>query len=208
MSIPERRIGGQILVDQLIKQGVERLTCVPGESYLAVLDALHDAAIDVLVCRSEGGAAIMADAYGKLTGRPGICFVTRGPGATNASLGIHTAHQDSTPVILFIGQVGNDVVEREAFQEIDYRRMFGPMAKWVAQIDRADRVPEYLSHAFHTATSGRPGPVVLALPEDMQTDMATVPDTARYQRVAAHPGPAQMENLREMLFQAKQPMVI
>jgi acetolactate synthase I/II/III large subunit len=150
----------------------------------------------------------MADAYGKLTGRPGICFVTRGPGATNASLGIHTSFQDSTPVILFIGQVGGDVVEREAFQEIDYRRMFGQMAKWVAQIDRADRVPEYLSHAFHTAVSGRPGPVVLALPEDMQTDMATVPDTGRYQRVAAHPGAADMQKLRDMLAQSKRPMVI
>jgi acetolactate synthase-1/2/3 large subunit len=135
-------------------------------------------------------------------------MVTRGPGATNASLGIHTSFQDSTPVILFIGQVGNDVVEREAFQELDYRRMFGQMAKWVAQIDRADRVPEYISHAFHTATSGRPGPVVLALPEDMQTEMATVPDTGRYQRVAAHPGPGQMKQLREMLGAAQRPMVI
>jgi acetolactate synthase-1/2/3 large subunit len=150
----------------------------------------------------------MADAYGKLTGRPGICFVTRGPGATNASLGIHTAHQDSTPVILFIGQVGSGVVEREAFQEMDYRRMYGQMAKWVAQIDRADRVPEYLSHAFHTAVSGRPGPVVLALPEDMQTDMATVTDAGPYQRVASHPGPDNMRKLREMLESAQRPFVI
>jgi acetolactate synthase-1/2/3 large subunit len=202
------RSGAQILVDSLKIHGVDMAFGVPGESYLAVLDSLHDSDIRFIICRQEGGAANMADAYGKLTGRPGICFATRGPGATNASLGIHTSHQDSTPVILFIGQVGNDVVEREAFQEIDYRRMFGQMAKWVAQIDRADRVPEYLSHAFHTATSGRPGPVVLALPEDMQTDMATVPDTARYQRVAAHPGPAQMDKLREMLSQAKRPMVI
>ena len=150
----------------------------------------------------------MADAYGKLTGRPGICFVTRGPGATNASLGIHTAHQDSTPVILFIGQVGSGVVEREAFQEMDYRRMYGQMAKWVAQIDRADRVPEYLSHAFHTAVSGRPGPVVLALPEDMQTDVATVSDAGPYQRVASHPGPENMRKLREMLSEAQRPFVI
>jgi acetolactate synthase-1/2/3 large subunit len=164
------RSGAQLLVDALKVHGVDMVFGVPGESYLAVLDALYDAReqIRLVVCRQEGGMANMADAYGKLTGRPGVCFATRGPGATNASLGIHTAYQDSTPVILFIGQVGNDVVEREAFQEIDYRRMYGPMAKWVAQIDRADRVPEYLSHAFHTAVSGRPGPVVLALPEDMQ----------------------------------------
>ena len=201
------RSGAQILVDALKVHGVDMIFGVPGESYLAVLDSLHDARdqIKFVICRQEGGAANMADAYGKLTGRPGICFVTRGPGATNASLGIHTAYQDSTPVILFIGQVGNDVVEREAFQEIDYRRMYGPMAKWVAQIDRADRVPEYLSHAFHTAVSGRPGPVVLALPEDMQTDMATVADTGRYQRVTAHAETADMRKLREMLAQAQRP---
>jgi acetolactate synthase-1/2/3 large subunit len=202
------RSGAQILVDSLKIHGVDTAFGVPGESYLAVLDSMVDSGIKFVICRQEGGAANMADAYGKLTGQPGICMVTRGPGATNASLGIHTSHQDSTPVILFIGQVGNDVVEREAFQEIDYRRMFGPMAKWVAQIDRADRVPEYISHAFHTATSGRPGPVVLALPEDMQTQMATVPDTGRYQRVAAHPGADQMKQLREMLAQAQRPMVI
>jgi len=204
------RSGAKILVDALRIHGVDTAFGVPGESYLAVLDALHDVQDEIkfVICRQEGGAANMADAYGKLTGRPGICFVTRGPGATNASLGIHTSHQDSTPVILFIGQVGNDVVEREAFQEIDYRRMFGQMAKWVAQIDRADRVPEYISHAFHTAVSGRPGPVVLALPEDMQTEMATVQDTARYQRIAAHPGPGDMRKLRGMLADAQRPMVI
>jgi acetolactate synthase-1/2/3 large subunit len=204
------RSGAQILVDALKIHGVDMAFGVPGESYLAVLDSLYDARdqIKFIICRQEGGAANMADAYGKLTGRPGICFVTRGPGATNASLGIHTAHQDSTPVILFIGQVGNDVVEREAFQEIDYRRMYGPMAKWVAQIDRADRVPEYISHAFHTAVSGRPGPVVLALPEDMQTDTATVPDTGRYQRVAAHPGGEDMRKLRDMLAKAQRPLLI
>jgi acetolactate synthase I/II/III large subunit len=204
------RSGAQLLVDALKVHGVDMAFGVPGESYLAVLDSLYDARdqIKFVICRQEGGAANMADAYGKLTGRPGICFVTRGPGATNASLGIHTAHQDSTPVILFIGQVGNDVVEREAFQEIDYRRMYGPMAKWVAQIDRADRVPEYLSHAFHTAVSGRPGPVVLALPEDMQTDTATVSDTGRYQRVAANPGPADMRKLRDMLSKAQRPLLI
>jgi acetolactate synthase-1/2/3 large subunit len=204
------RSGAQLLVDSLLVHGADMAFGVPGESYLAVLDAMHDVEdrFRFVICRQEGGAANMADAYGKLTGRPGLCFVTRGPGATNASLGIHTAHQDSTPVILFIGQVGSDVVEREAFQEMDYRRMFGQMAKWVAQIDRADRVPEYLSHAYHTAVSGRPGPVVLALPEDMQTDMATVPDTGRYQRVAANPGGSDMQKLREMLSQAERPMVI
>jgi acetolactate synthase-1/2/3 large subunit len=204
------RSGAQLLVDSLLVHGADMGFGVPGESYLAVLDALHDVQdrFKFVICRQEGGAANMADAYGKLTGRPGLCFVTRGPGATNASLGIHTAHQDSTPVILFIGQVSNEVVEREAFQEIDYRRMYGQMAKWVAQIDRADRVPEYISHAYHTAVSGRPGPVVLALPEDMQTDMATVPDTGRYHRVAAHPGGGDMRQLREMLAQAQRPMVI
>jgi acetolactate synthase-1/2/3 large subunit len=204
------RSGAQILVDALKIHGVDMAFGVPGESYLAVLDALYDVRdqIRFVICRQEGGAANMADAYGKLTGRPGICFVTRGPGATNASLGIHTAHQDSTPVILFIGQVGSHVVEREAFQEMDYRRMYGQMAKWVAQIDRADRVPEYLSHAFHTAVSGRPGPVVLALPEDMQTDTATVPDAGPYQRVASYPGPENMRRLREMLSQAERPFVI
>ncbi|MES2561153.1 MAG: thiamine pyrophosphate-binding protein [Pseudomonadota bacterium] len=204
------RSGAQLLVDSLRIHGVDMAFGVPGESYLAVLDSLHDVQdrIKFVICRQEGGAANMADAYGKLTGRPGICFVTRGPGATNASVGIHTAYQDSTPVILFIGQVGGDVVEREAFQEMDYRRMYGPMAKWVAQIDRADRVPEYISHAFHTAVSGRPGPVVLALPEDMQTDMATVADTGPYQRVAAHPGPADMRKLRMMLAEAQRPLLI
>src|SRR4051812_40989852 len=147
------RTGGQILVDQLLAQGVERLTCVPGESYLAVLDALHDAAIDVLVCRNEGGAAMMADAYGKLTGRPGICFVTRGPGATNASAGVHIAAQDSTPMILFIGQVARGMRERE-------------MAKWVVEVDDAARLPELIARAFRVAMQGRPGPVVVSLPED------------------------------------------
>jgi acetolactate synthase-1/2/3 large subunit len=205
---PPARSGAQLLVDALEVHGVDIAFGVPGESYLAVLDALYDSSIRFVTCRQEGGAANMADAYGKLTGRPGVCFVTRGPGATNASIGIHTAFQDSTPVILFVGQVGNDVVEREAFQEIDYRRMYGQMAKWVAQIDRAERVPEYVSRAFHTAVSGRPGPVVLALPEDMQTQTAAVPDAARYQRVAAHPSESDLHRLRELLAQAKRPFVI
>ena len=184
------RTGGQLLVDALKVHGVDTAFCVPGESYLAVLDALYDAreAIKLIVCRQEGGAANMAEAYGKLTGKPGICMVTRGPGATNASIGVHTAFQDSTPMILLIGQVGSEFVEREAFQEIDFRRMYGQMAKWVASIDRVERVPEYLSHAFHCAMSGRKGPVVLALPEDMLTQSAVVADTDPYQAVVAHPG--------------------
>jgi acetolactate synthase-1/2/3 large subunit len=204
------RTGGQLLVDALKVHGADLAFGVPGESYLAVLDALHDARDEIrfVICRQEGGASYMAEAYGKLTGRPGICFVTRGPGATNGSIGVHVACQDSTPMILFIGQVGNDFVEREAFQEIDYRRMFGPMAKWVAQIDRADRVPEYVSRAFHTAVSGRPGPVVLALPEDMLTETAAVANTGRYKRVAASPAAADMQKLRGMLAQAQRPFVI
>ena len=207
---PLMQTGAQILVDSLITHGANLGFGVPGESYLAVLDAIHERSDEFkfIICRQEGGVTNMADAYGKLTGQPGIAFVTRGPGATNASIGVHTAYQDSTPLILFIGQVGNDVVEREAFQEIDFRRMFGPMCKWVAQIDRADRVAEYISHAFHVATSGRPGPVVLALPEDMQTDMAPTSKAARYQRVAANPGEFDMHKLRDLLGKAKKPLMM
>ena len=202
--------GARILVDALRTHGVERAFCVPGESYLAVLDAMYDVRdqLALVVCRQEGGAAFMAEAYGKLTGRPGICFVTRGPGATNASIGVHTAYQDSTPMILFIGQVGGDVVEREAFQELDYRRMFGQMAKWVAQIDRADRVAEYVSHAFHVAVSGRAGPVVLALPEDMLVAQAPVVPLAAYRRVKPHPGPADLERMAQMLRDAHKPLLM
>ena len=202
------RTGGQILVDALHVHGVEIAFGVPGESYLDVLDALHDSSIRFVINRQEGGAAFMAEAYGKLTGKPGICFVTRGPGATNASIGVHTAYQDSTPLILFIGQVGNDFVDREAFQEIDYRRMYGEMAKWVAQIDRADRIPEYIARAFQIATSGRPGPVVLALPEDMLVSLAEVADTRRYQPVQAAPSSSQIGTLRSMLGEAKKPVVL
>jgi len=202
------RSGGQILVDGLKIHGVDMAFGVPGESYLDVLDALHDSGIRFIVNRQEGGAAFMADAYGKMTGRPGICFVTRGPGATNAAIGLHTAFQDSTPLILFIGQVGGDFSDREAFQEIDYRRMFGQMAKWVAQIDRSERIPEYLARAFQVATSGRPGPVVLALPEDMLTSLAQVADTGRYQPVQAAPSVAQVEQLRHMLAKARRPLVL
>jgi len=202
------RTGGQILVDALHVHGVDTAFGVPGESYLDVLDALHDSAIRFVINRQEGGAAFMAEAYGKLTGKPGICFVTRGPGATNASIGVHTAYQDSTPMILFIGQVGGDFVDREAFQEVDYRRMYGQMAKWVAQIDRAERIPEYLARAFQVATSGRPGPVVLALPEDMLVDSAAVADTRAYQPVHGAPSAGQIDQLRAMLAESQRPLVL
>jgi acetolactate synthase-1/2/3 large subunit len=201
--------GGEILVEALRTQGVDHAFCVPGESYLAVLDALHDAPdIALTVCRQEGGAAMMAEAYGKLTGRPGICFVTRGPGATNASAGVHIAYQDSTPMILFIGQVGRDQRDREAFQEIDYRRMFGQMAKWVTEIDDPARLPEYLARAFQTATGGRPGPVVLALPEDMLRLRAVAPAAERYTPVQAHPGAGELERLAQLLGAAERPLVL
>ena len=205
-----QRSGGRILVDTLKINGTDFAFCVPGESYLPVLDALYDEqeAIRLIVCRQEGGAAYMAEAYGKLTGRPGICFVTRGPGATNASIGVHTAFQDSTPMILFIGQVGSAMAEREAFQEMDYRRMFGPMAKWVGQIDRPERIPEMVSRAFHLAVSGRPGPVVLALPEDMLSATASVDDVRRYQRIQSHPGAADLDTLREMLARSLRPILL
>src|SRR5690349_6139437 len=158
------RTGGQILVDQLVAQGVDIAFGVPGESYLAVLDALHDAPLRLIATRNEGGAANMAEAYGKLTGRPGVCLVTRGPGATHASIGVHTAFQDSTPMVLLIGQVARGTAGREGFQELDYRQVFGPIAKWATQVDEAARLPEILARAFWVARSGRPGPVVIALP--------------------------------------------
>lgn len=202
------RTGGRILVDQLIAQGVERATCVPGESYLAVLDALHDASIDLLVCRQEGGAAYMAEAYGKLTGKPGICFVTRGPGATNASCGVHVAMQDSTPMILFVGQIARDMREREAFQEVDYRAVFGTVAKWATEIDSAARIPEIVARAFRVATQGRPGPVVIALPEDMLTDVADVPDAPRVVPAETSPGAADLAQLGALLAGAERPLAI
>jgi len=207
MTHPSRS-GGQILVDALQVHGVDTAFGVPGESYLDVLDALHDSNIRFVINRQEGGAAFMAEAYGKLTGKPGICFVTRGPGATNASIGVHTAYQDSTPMILFIGQVGTDFMDREAFQEIDYRRMYGQMAKWVAQIDRAERIPEYMARAFQVATSGRPGPVVLALPEDMLVARAEVADTRRYYPTQGAPSAAQIDGLRTLLAGAKKPLLL
>ncbi len=207
---PETQCGGHILVDALLAHGAELAFGVPGESYLAVLDGFHRRRDQMrfVICRQEGGATVMAEAYGKLTGRPGLAFCTRGPGATNASIGVHTAFQDSTPMILFIGQVGTDFADREAFQEIDYRRMFGQMAKWVAQIDRVERIPEYIARAYQTATSGRPGPVVLALPEDMLTQEAAVPQLAAYQRVLSWPGDADIERLSGMLAAAERPFVL
>ncbi|NUY03767.1 thiamine pyrophosphate-binding protein [Paraburkholderia youngii] len=206
-----RTTGARLVVDALLTHGVERVFCVPGESFLAVLDSLHDETerIQTIVCRHEAAAANMAEAVGKLTGRPGVALVTRGPGATHASIGVHTAFQDSTPMILLIGQCAREHLDREAFQEIDYRRMFGQMAKWVAQIDDPKRIPEYLSHAFHTATSGRPGPVVLALPEDVLSDACdAVPGAPAYHRVAASPSAAQIARLSELLEGAQRPMVI
>jgi acetolactate synthase-1/2/3 large subunit len=205
---PNMRTGGQVLIDALEIHGVDLAFCVPGESYLAALDALHDSKIKLIVCRHEGGAAMMADAYAKLTGKPGIVFVTRGPGATNASHGIHIAQQDSSPVILFIGQVGRSMMEREAFQEIDYRRMYGPMAKWVAQIEDPARIPEYVSHAFHTALAGRHGPVVLALPEDMLTERTDVGDAKPHRIAEPAPTPAAMAEFRERLAAARRPFVL
>jgi acetolactate synthase-1/2/3 large subunit len=204
------RTGGQILVDQLKIHGVDMAFCVPGESYLAVLDALYDArnSIRLITCRQEGGAANMAEAYGKLTGRPGICFVTRGPGATNASIGVHTALQDSTPMLLFVGQVARDQAEREAFQEVDFTKMFAPLAKWAVQINDPRRIPELVSQAFHRAVAGRPGPVVVALPEDVLTETAEVADAGPYKSVRPHPGAAEMQALRALLEKAARPFLL
>ena len=204
------RHGGRILADALVAQGVKMAFGVPGESYLPVLDGLHDhrERLRFVICRHEGGAANMADAWGKLTGEPGVLFVTRGPGATHGSVGVHTAFQDSTPMIVLVGQVGTEVLEREALQEIDYRRMYGPLAKWVGQVDRVERIPEYVSHAFHTATAGRPGPVVLALPEDMLYAQAAVADAARYRTPRAAPSPADLAELERLLSASARPLVI
>ncbi len=202
------RSGGRLVVDQLAVHGVDVAFGVPGESYIAVLDALLDSPITYVTCRHEVGAANMAEAYGKLTGRPGVCMVTRGPGATHASCGVHTAYQDSTPMLLLIGQVARRALEREAFQEIDYRRMFGPLAKWVAQIDHVDRIPELVARAFAVATSGRPGPVVLALPEDVLGESSDVPDAARYTATQGHPGDDDLQRMRDLLQAAQRPLVV
>ncbi len=204
------RTGGQILVDCLETLGTERVFCVPGESYLPVLDALHSSPINTVVCRQEGGAAMMAEATAKLTGTPGICFVTRGPGACNASAGLHIAAQDSTPMLLFIGQVGSDIREREAFQEVDYQQMFGEMAKWVVEIDSADRVSEFMHRAFHTACSGRPGPVVVVLPEDTlkATSNNTMPMEQVFVPIDNHPSTAQIALVVEQVKTANNPIAI
>jgi acetolactate synthase-1/2/3 large subunit len=202
------RTAAEVLVDQLIVNGVRHVFCVPGESYLAVLDAFHDRDLQVTVCRQEGGAAMMAEAIGKATGRPGICFVTRGPGATNASPGIHIAQQDSTPMIVFVGQVARGMREREAFQELDYRAVFGSMTKWVTELDDPSRVSEIVSRAFYAATSGRPGPVVVALPEDMLTERVAARDGAPFEPVEISPGPAEMEKLMSLLAGAERPIFI
>jgi acetolactate synthase-1/2/3 large subunit len=205
-----KRSGGKILIDCLRTQGVDRIFGVPGESYLAALDALHDVgnAIQFVVCRQEGGAAFMAEAYAKLTGKPGICFVTRGPGACNASVGVHTAFQDSSPMILLVGQVARDTREREAFQEVEYKQFFAPMAKGIIEIADAARIPEHVSHAFHLALSGRPGPVVLVLPEDMLTDEVEAPEVPAHRPVHASPSPGDLATFRRMVSEAKRPVVI
>ena len=209
MRADNLRSGGRILVDQLRIHGVERAFCVPGESYLAVLDAFVDVPeIQVVTARQEGGAAMMAEAHGKLTGTPGVCFVTRAPGATNASAGVHIGFQDSTPMIVFIGQVARNMADREAFQEVDYKRMFGQMAKWVGQIEDPERIPEMVSRAFHTAVNGRPGPVVLALPEDMLRERAGIGDARPFREMQAAPAPADMARLRELLLKSERPMAL
>jgi len=204
----EARTGGQLIVDQLLVHGVTDIFCVPGESYLAVLDALHDAQVRVTVCRQEAGASMAAEAAGKLTGRPGICMVTRGPGATNAAHGIHVAMQDSTPLIMFVGQIETGMREREAFQELDYRAAFGSLAKWATEIDDPARIPELVSRAFHVATSGRPGPVVIALPEDMLTASAVVADAPPFRVLETHPGLTQMAELQKRLWAAERPIAL
>lgn len=209
LNMNSEKTGAQLLVAVLTAHGADHVFCVPGESYLAVLDALHDTSeVRVVVCRQEGGAANMAEAHGKLTGRPGICMVTRGPGATNASIGVHTAYQDSTPMILFVGQVAREFAGREAFQEIDYTTMFGGMAKWVAQIDSADRITEFVNRAFHVACAGRPGPVVLALPEDMLVEFAPTREIRPFRPVQASPCAADMGRLVELLERAQRPLVL
>ena len=205
----ETRTGGRILVDQLVAQGCDRIFTVPGESFLAVLDALVDVPqMEVVTCRQEGGVAFMACADGALTHRPGIAFVTRGPGATNASIGVHVARQDSQPMILFIGDVDRGMRDREAFQEIDFQAMFGPVAKWAARIDDARRIPEYVARAYAVAMNGRPGPVVLALPEDMLLDVVEAADRPRAEPVPQAPDADAMDQLADLLATAERPLAI
>ena len=202
------RSAAQVLVDQLRIHGVQHVFCVPGESYLAVLDAFHDSPLTVTVCRQEAGASMMAEAIGKVSGRPGVCFVTRGPGATNGAHGIHIAQQDSSPLVMFVGQVARDMREREAFQELDYRAVFGSMTKWTTEIDDPARVPEIVSRAFHTAANGRPGPVVIAIPEDMLVERIAVSDAPPYAPIETSPGPAEMAKFAEMLGAARAPIML
>ncbi len=196
------------LVDQLIVNGVDQVFCVPGESYLSVLDSFYERNVQLTVCRNEGGAAMMADAYGKATGKPGICFVTRGPGAANAFAGVHVAQHDSTPLILFVGQVERFVRERGAFQEVDYRAMFGAQTKWTAEVDEASRIVEFVSRAFRTACSGRPGPVVLSLPKDMLEESASHDPAPRFEAVETWPGTEGMSRLAALIEQAERPIFI
>src|SRR6202162_5540065 len=202
------RTAAEVLVDQLRIHGVRHVFCVPGESYLAVLDAFHDADLAVTVCRQEGGACMMAEAIGKVPAQPGVVFVTRGPGATNASPGIHIARQDSTPLVVFVGQVARDMREREAFQELDYRAVFGSMTKWATEIDDPARVPEIVSRAFYTAANGRPGPVVVAIPEDMLVERVAVADAPPFAPIETSPGAAEMEKFAQMLAGARAPIML
>ena len=204
-----QRSGGQILIDELVRHGIRRVFGVPGESYLDALDAMHGRNdIDFVVCRQEGGAAMMAEAHGKLTGFPGVCFVTRGPGATNASAGVLVASQDSTPMLLLVGQIDSSARERQAFQEVDYRQMFGGLAKWVAEIDDARRIPEFVHRAMATATAGRPGPVVLSLPEDMLTSTVETAPGRPFQPARSWPDPAAIDQAMDWLGKAERPLVI
>src|SRR6202158_3485610 len=202
------RTGGQLVVVALRPHRVEMAFSVAGESYLEVLDALYDAPeIRLITCRQEGGAAFMAEAYGKLTGEPGVLLVTRGPGACNASIGVHTAFQDSTPMVVLVGQVARHQIDREAFQEVDFRKMYAPLAKWVTQIDLADRGPDLLNQAFQVAASGRPGPVVVALPEDMLRDRCAAAVAGPYHAVRAHPGVADLAELRRLVAASERPIM-
>src|ERR1700712_3034103 len=204
------RSGGRVLADALIAQGIDHVFAVPGESYLDVLDGLYDVhkSLKLVTCRFEAGAVNMAEAYGKITGRPAAAFVTRGPGACHGAIGVHVAMQDSTPMLLFVGQIPFDETDRDSFQEVDYRRMFGPLAKWVTQIDQASRIPELVAHAVDVATTGRPGPVVIALSEEMQKHSVGVPDIGRAPVSRPHPDPAAIARMQAMLARSKKPLAI
>ena len=210
MTSKKPRLGGHLLAAALVAQGIDHVFQVPGESFLDTLDGLHDVEgkLKLVTCRFEAGAVNMAEAYGKLKGRPAAAMVTRGPGACHGAIGVHVAMQDSTPMLLFIGQIPHEDTGRDAFQEVDYRQMFAPLAKWVTQIDHAHRIPEIVAHAVDVATSGRPGPVVIALSEEMQKDLASVPDIPRAAVSVAHPDPAALTKMREMIAASKRPIAI